>query len=693
MVALPDPDSVVRERLSRLREQILAGDNLASFRERERLLRSISAAAPYPATLRHVLAGFSTPIEPDDIFLGRMVEERLSEEERRQLAARLECHGHICLDWDALLNRGLAAIAAEAETRAEELGDARSRQFAVQARTCADAVIGFARRYAAVARTAAVQASPARRTELLRAATALECSPGRPATDLYTALQGVWLVHLVTSCVIGSRDFAFGRMDRWLTPFYERDVEAGRLDRDQAVVLLAHFFLKVNEITGTATDNYRAKPTPCHASKQYLVIGGIDEHGAGIANELGGIILDAARLVLLPQPTLNVRLHPAMNPVLRRAACAATAELGSQIQFVNDQTIIPALLDLGLPEAIARDYSLTGCARIALAGRMDWGSRDHFHNVPAWMLAALDRAATAGCADFDAVLAHCQTVFYERMAEACAAADRILAPQPGVFHFESLLLGDCVRRCRDYAEGGMRYRPQNHYWGGIATVANSLVAVKRLVCEERALTLRELLDLARADFAGAEALRARIRQFPAFGNNEPEADSIARTVGTMLVAITRDLRVGRDCLLLGGFYSLSQHFRFGRELPGTPDGRRSGEAISENQSPVYGTDRKGPTALLQSLAQLPFAQAPLGGVNLTFTQPIPAADLAALLTTYCELGGQLVGLSFVSRETLRDAQRQPERHRSLCVRVFGFSEYFIALSSEAQEELIARTRL
>jgi formate C-acetyltransferase len=693
MVSLPDSQSETRRRLARLREEILAGDNSACFVGRERLLRSIPADSAYPETLRHVLAGLSTPVETDDVFLGRMVEGHLSEEERHQTAAGLECHGHICLDWEALLTRGLASIVAEAKGRARTLGDERSRQFAEQAETCATAVIAFAHRYADAARQEAENATGERQLELLRASGALDCSPEYPATDFLTALQAVWLVHMVTSCVIGSRDFALGRMDRWLAPFYERDVRNGWLDRDQAVRLLAHFFMKTNQITGTATDNYRPKPIPCHASKQYVVIGGIDEEGDAICDEMGGIILDAARLVQLPQPTINVRLHPAMAAGLRRESCAATAELGSQIQFVNDETIIPALVDLGIPTREARDYCLTACARIALGGRMDWGSRDHFHNVPAWMLDGLGRAADAECADFDAILGHCRDVFAERMAEQCAWAEGILAPRPGVFHFESLLLEGCVEQCRDYAEGGVRYRPQNHYWGGIATVANSLVAAKRLVCEERSTTLRELLDLAANDFREAEDLRARIRQFPTYGNDDPEVDGIAQTVARYLVDITRDLREGRDSLLLTGFYSLSLHQRFGQDLPGTPDGRRSGEPISENQSPVYGTDRQGPTALLKSVTRLPFAESPLGGLNLTFARPIPPADLEALLTTYCALGGQLVGFSFVTRETLEEAQRHPEQHRSLCVRVFGFSEYFVSLSPAAQEELIARTRL
>jgi len=170
-------------------------------------------------------------------------------------------------------------------------------------------------------------------------------------------------------------------------------------------------------------------------------------------------------------------------------------------------------------------------------------------------------------------------------------------------------------------------------------------------------------------------------------------DGIAQTVGEFLVEATQAPQAERDCLLFTGFYSLSLHHSFGREIPGTPDGRRAGEAISENQSPVYGTDRQGPTALLKSVARLPFSRALLGGLNVTFARPIPTADLAALVSTYCQLGGLLVGFSFVTRETLRAAQQHPEHYRSLCVRLYGFSEYFVAISPEEQDELIARTRV
>jgi pyruvate-formate lyase len=701
--------------LQRLIDRIFAGDNAACFIEREHILSTLEArGVSSTEAFVSLLDAVSTPVAEDDVFLGRVVEERWPEElPGPQLHYRvLNTNGHMTLDWATLLAEGLAGIVRRALATAERLGTADARRFAEEAALCCAAVEAYARRYAAAARTQAVALTdPAAQARLHRAADALEQVPHGPATDLFSALQAIWLVHLVTSCYIGARDFALGRLDQYLLPFYLRDVATGGHTPETAIDLLAHFLLKSNEITGTSTWNFRAKPIPSVASKQYLILGGRDRAGREAANALTRCVLEAARQVRLPEPVLTVRLDPETSPAFLQTVAEAAIVLQSQLQIYNDALVIPRLVQSGVPLAEAVDYTMIGCCRLDVGGRMDDGCMRayQYHNVAEWLLAALmggrnpytGEAWTEGiCApeaitSMDDLLAQFRQVCVQRIHTSVAEATAILADarhSDRAFRFESLLLRDCVERGMSYRAGGVRYRPQGHFFGGIATVANSLLAIHRLVFEERRFTLPAFLAIVAADFAGHEALREEIRQrLPKFGNDDDAVDGLATRAGEIILDALETAQAPSEEVLMGGFYSLDAHHAWGRALPTTPDGRRPGEPISENQSPVYGTDRQGITALLKSVAKLPLHRTVMGGLNIKFASPIAPEKLAALLTAYFRLGGLHLGCTVIDRATLEAAQTHPEHHRNLCVRLYGYSEFFVALSPDEQEELLART--
>jgi trans-4-hydroxy-L-proline dehydratase len=520
--------------------------------------------------------------------------------------------------------------------------------------------------------------------------------PARPAYDLFSALQSIWLVHLVTSCYAGARDFAFGRMDQYLLPYYEQDLANGSLDRDGAQALLAHFMMKTNEITGTATWNHQPKPTPCQASKQYLMLGGRSAAGESQDNDLTRLILEAAEEAGMPEPVLTVRMDVDSPVDFKRAVAVAATKLGSQIHFFNDGVLTPSLARNGLVADQAHGYAVSGCCRVEMPGQGVWLG-DHFLNAPAWLLGVLEGASEL--ASIDDVL--------EQLGEVAArevqqVIDRVWQWKQGLdagsdemphFHFESLLIGDCIARGLDCFRGGARHAVLPLYVGGIATVADSLVAIQRLVYDERRFGLEEFVAIVSADFIGHERLREEIvHRLPKFGNDDDEADAMAARAGRVLLDAVQGTRVPGGLRVFGaGFYSLDVHHRWGRELPATPDGRLGGEPVSENQSPVYGADTHGVTALLKSVARLPLDRTVQGGLNVKFAGAIPAQKLGALLDGYFRLGGVHAGFTFVDRSTLLEAQAHPERFRTLCVRLYGFSEYFVALSPEEQIEVIRRT--
>ncbi|MFZ2654396.1 MAG: pyruvate formate lyase family protein, partial [Victivallales bacterium] len=299
------------------RKRMLDGDNSACFIERERLIKKhldeallLPEEKRYTYFLRKLADGLSVPIEDEDVLLGRMGEGRMGEGELREpCPGGLNSVGHVTLDWAELLSKGLDGIAAEAMKNAKLSGKEEALGFAENAVECAVAIATFASRYATAAETKALHSkTPFLANRFSTAAAALREVPARPARSFHEALQSIWFVHLVSSCLIGARDFAFGRMDQYLFPYYKNDIESGVLDRKGTIALLVALFIKSNEITGTATWNHQPKPIPSNASKQYLIVGGSRMDGSGAENELSCLILDAAELVKMPEPVVTVRL-------------------------------------------------------------------------------------------------------------------------------------------------------------------------------------------------------------------------------------------------------------------------------------------------------------------------------------------------------------------------------------------------
>lgn len=705
------------QRLEPLRQRILAGSNEHCFIERQELLlqaesrlEQVPPQERYALVLEYLLDHLSTPIAPEDVFVGRMVEGPWNPDApfRRSLPCFVS-PGHTTLDWPALLTEGLNGVARRISHRAGELNTAPAGEFARSVERCSIAIVRFARRYADAARATAATVEGEARLHLLLVAEALERSPAGPAPDFFTALQGIWLVQLVMSCVIGARDFAFGRLDQYLLPLYEKGVRDGSLTPERARCLLAHLFVKSKEITGTATDNHRTKPTPCHASNQYLVIGGVTPAGAPAANEVSLRVLEAVELAKVPQPEINVRLSAGAPELFRQAAARAVQSRAPQVQFWNDEAILEVLAR-DYPRVTvedARDYALTACNRINFPGKEYISAGEHWHVMPRWLLAALDEgrdpvtgeglaegiAPSKTFVSLDDLLVAFGRIAVEqvgRTVKGATEAARVFAPE--AFHFESALLRDCDERCLDVRAGGIRYPTQFHLFAGVATVADSLAAIQSLVFEEQRLSLPELVAIARRDFAGEELLRLEIRhRLPRFGNDDPRVDGLARRV-SLLALEALDAAPNPDRhLLFPALYSLHHHVPWGRQLPATPDGRLAGEPLSENQSPAHGADRAGLSALLRSVACLPHERTVMGGLNVRFGGRLEPAEFLAVLDAFFAMGGVTVGYTEVDRATLLAARTRPEEHRDLCVRVTGFSEYFVALSPEGQQDLIERT--
>jgi trans-4-hydroxy-L-proline dehydratase len=266
------------------------------------------------------------------------------------------------------------------------------------------------------------------------------------------------------------------------------------------------------------------------------------------------------------------------------------------------------------------------------------------------------------------------------------------------FTLESAFLEGCIEHGREWRLGGTKYWHKSQHGVGIATVADSLAAIQQVVFEEGERTLAELRDILDADYVGHEALRLRLRNRCAkYGNDDKGVDAIAARVANLFCdEVLRCNEAPHSVRFWPEIYSYHNNRRMGAQVGATPDGRRRGEVLSENQSPTLGVDRHGPSACLNSIARLPFQRTPGGGTNLKLHPSAVEGEaglqaLSDLMRTYFHNGGQHLQVNVIDAATLREAQQHPERHRSLSVRVVGYSAYFVTLSPEVQEDLIRRT--
>ena len=570
------------------------------------------------------------------------------------------------------------------------------------------ALDAFAQRYAACAKTLASQETDARRREeLLGIAARCERVPARGARDFAEALQSMWFLYLVLHCVCGARDYGLGRFDHYLAAYQEAEFDGDRIEWLQC------FFVKLNEIIGRGVESHTPKRILSVNSLQYLILGGRDRDGERGSGELAYLVLRAVGELGLKQPTVVVRWHGGLDPALLDQACRLAREGLGYPSFFNDEVVIPALRSAGVGEDEAVDYVHYGCNNINLPGLED-ELREAWINLPKLLELALDggRCQLTGrvlgretprasaLRTFDDLLG----AFREQVRAAVDSAARRVARSDETwaalrpFSFESLWVSDCLRRGVDLTAGGCRWRHMNVHGVGLATAANALAAVKRLVFDERELSLPELRaysrELRRVRIATPPARRSfpEVRQRrsrgrrpracggPALrrrgGRGRPRGKRRPPPVAIFLLALAPP-RAGPP------------HGRE-RRRPASPR-----PALGEPVARVR-TERLGPTAALDSVAKLPLSRTPAGGLNVKLQPSYLRGEagverVRGIVVGYFRQGGLQLQLNLLDRATLLDARAHPERHRNLLVRVVGYSAYFVTLSPEQQDEIIART--
>ncbi|MGN0883521.1 glycyl radical protein [Cloacibacillus porcorum] len=633
------------------------------------------------------------------------------------VGAQGTAHGNIAVNNKKLLEKGLRGIIDEIEAKLASFkprcaADGNKIDFWRAAKLSCEAVIAFAHRYADEAQRRAAECSdPVRREELYEIAAVLKRVPEFPAANFREALQSVWLIYVVTQIEADPHAMLLGRFDQYMYPYYKKDVEAGRLTDDEAVELLAHIWIKCTAII-KLMDSVTTRTFAGFPLFQNITLGGQGPRGEDACNKLTGLIMEAAAVARVPQPSLSFRYHNKVDPDALLKACE-TIKLGLGYPAVmNDNCIIPKHLIRGATLEEARGYCMN-CVESDIEGACDSRSNGGYVNLPKAFLLALNDGAdpatgrqagphTGKLADFknfeELMVAFESQVAYfveliVRAYDLIDGAHAAHAPEP----FTSALLDDCIETGLTRQEGGVRYNFSGIFGVGLASAADAMAAVRKVIFDDGSASPEALLNALRDDFASAPELKKLCEAAPKFGNDDDYADLLARDASHIFCK-----EVVQYPCMRGGFYipelhSVSTHVYFGELTGATPDGRPAATPFSDGASPVGGRDRNGPTAAVCSMSKIDHMEV-LQGVlyNQKFSPSVLSApNSAALLADYvrawCDLGGHHIQFNIVSSDDLKEAQRQPDDYRDLIVRVAGYSAYFAELNENTQNEIIART--
>ena len=614
------------------------------------------------------------------------------------------------LDYKADIADGLEGLDylndPEAADKAEEL---RAMDIACEA------VILFAERHAQLAlKRAAEESDPARKEELERIAEICQRVPARAPRDFWEALQMYWFVHLGTITELNGWDaMSPGHLDQHLYTFYEKDLAANRLDRERAKELIECLWIKFNNHPAPPKVGVTALESGTYNDFTNINIGGLKTDGSNGVNDVSYIMLEAVDELHLLQPGSNVQIsHKTPNRFLK-AACRVIRKGYGYPSVFNADEVIMEQIRTGKTLEDAREGGCSGCIETGAFGKEAYILTGYL-NVPKILELALNNGTdpltgkTVGLQtgdpkmfkDFDALY----DAFVKQLQYIVDLKIKInnyiermyakYAPAP----FLSVVIADCIANGKDYYNGGPRYNTNYIQCCGIGTVTDSLSAIKKHVFESKTVAMDEMLVAIQRNFSGQDALRLRLlNKTPFFGNDDDAADTLMQRVYADLFGAIDGKPNTKGTTYHLNMLSTTCHVYFGKMLGASANGRLAGLPISDGTSPSHGADRHGPTAVINSLAKMD--QVKSGGtlLNQRFLPDVLKDEdgidkLCHLIRTYFNLNGHHIQFNIVDSATLRQAQQAPDDYRDLLVRVAGYSDYFVDLDVDHQEEIIARTQ-
>lgn len=662
----------------------------------------------------HRLNDIPVTIDPLDIFAANSfcppdfpVRDRALEELAQYPFPR-DTHGHIALDYRRVLTRGIKGLLEEITLREASLQDlpvercADALSFYQSVRLGLEGVCSYATRYREEAlRLAAAEGDPLRYGELVRIAQALARVPFEPAESFYEAMQSFLICHFAVH-MIECTTLAFGRIDLLLHDFYQRDLAAGRVTREEAAEWMQIALVKSSELVMLGDG---------------LVIGGSLPDGTPFWNDLTCFVLDGMRALKHYQPQVIFRYAPGHPRSLLHRAFSPLRDGVPQPAFFNDEVCVPALTRVGFTEEHARDYVVCNCAELSSAGRSDILSGYLYHNLAkpievllnggkpmveetyhtAWPEHETPDGLVGEYATFtDFQQAYANYLAFLLQLDVKLSNERISAPLPFPVTLSSAFLEGCLERGIPAHAGGTIYHHTFPNYTGLVTAADSLVAIRRCVYEEHRFSLTELAEACRANYAGYEDMRRQLLNCPKYGNGDEEADEMLKWLYDFVAATLETEKNSFGFPYAPCYFGEQQYGPQADDTAATPDGRRHGEAISATLGGDQGRDRQGITALLLSATSFDHTAASGGLVaNVTLDPQLLQREddtdkVIDLMLTYFAREGMQLQFNCISPDLLREAQQCPVEHRHILVRVAGFSGYFVDLHPAIQQQIIDR---
>ncbi len=636
--------------------------------------------------------------------------------------------GHVIFDAPTVLAEGYSGILArveemlEAEERGRELtqrrrgaeNDEEKRLFYEAVRIALRAAMGFAQRYSDLAASRASRGTgvpPVKNhgqdahatEELLEISRILKKVPAGPAESFYEAVQSFWLTYVIMHIEQTPNPYAFslGRVDQFLYPYYRKDKDAGRITDEDAIELIQDLWTHIN--VGRRL----------WAVSQNAMIGGVRSDGSDATNELSHLIFEATEDLVIPLPTITLKFHRGTPPELFDRAIQLLLKGRGQPTIINDEIVVQSKVATGVSPEDARQSVIAGCQEPLVQGAENARTTASWFSLPRCLELALNNGVslltgkplglpTGTLTDYSSYEQLYEAFwkqvdfFIERAVDCANRCDKLMAelrPVP----FVSAIMKDCIEKGRDFRKDGARYNFSGFLCHGVANVADSLAAIKKLVFEEKRLEAKDVLDALRTNYENDPAIRLTlINHAPKYGNDDDYVDSIAAEIAERIADTVAKCKNSFGGAFRAGFSTPSTHVLYGMRCGATPDGRRHRETFAFGIGPMQGYNRKGPTALARSVTKFPHWKATHG---LAFSQTLPPGTitcpedvekLKAFIKSYMDIGGRYIHYNVQDVETLKDAKVHPEKHRDIIVRVHGMNAYFVNLDPLIQDDIISR---
>ncbi len=621
-------------------------------------------------------------------------------------------------DYGKILKRGFNGIKKEAQEKLAALDpmsakdDREKRPFLEAVIIVCDAIVLWAKRHAKLAREMAEkETDPARKAELLRMADNAERVPGEPARDFWEACQSQWFTQMFSRIEQKTgTTISNGRMDQYLYPFYKKDKAEGKLTDKEAIELLECMWVGMAEFIDMYISPTGGAFNEGYAHWEAVTVGGQTPDGRDASNELTHLILKSKREFPLHYPDLAARIH-ARAPERYLWDVAETIKDGTGFpKLINDEEVVPLYVSKGATFEEALDYAVSGCTEARMPNRDTYTSGGAYINFAAAVEMVLRNGRMKKYGDellgvetgdprnfktweefwnayVQQHLLFLKTAFVQQYLINKLRAEHFAQPMGSAMH--DLCMKHCIDLHQEQIPEGINLGYFEYM--GLGTVVDSLAAVKKLVFEEKKLTMDQLIKAIDANFKGYEDVQALLRSAPCYGNNDPYADAIGREIDRISVEYggkysMKDLGMHNDVR----YVPFTSHVPFGKVVSATPNGRTDGFPLSDGSSASHGADVNGPTAnmgMRDRAARM---------LNIKFTPKCLEGEagtekLVSFIRTFCDLKLWHVQFNVLNRETLVAAQKDPQKYRNLIVRIAGYSAYFVDLSPDLQNDLIART--